>query len=123
MRTVVKLFQPRFAPMVEAGTKRQTVRMRPKRERDMPEVGDKFSGREWIGKPYVSKQRVLCDGTVTEVEPILIEEDYITVNTNSEPCESFAIADGFTDFHDMIEWFKSTHSLPFEGILIKWKPL
>jgi hypothetical protein len=123
MRTVVKLFQPRFAPMVEAGTKRQTVRMRPKRERDMPEPGDKFSGREWTGKPYVSKQRVLREGIITEVEPITIEEDYITVNTNSEPCESFAKADGFTDFHDMIEWFKSTHSLPFEGILIKWKPL
>jgi hypothetical protein len=121
MKQIVKMFQPRFAALVKAGKKTQTVRKVPKTR--MPEVGDELCAAEWSGKPYRSKQRVLMHGIITEVEPITIEEDYITVNTNSEPCESFAKADGFTDFHDMIEWFKSTHSLPFEGILIKWKPL
>lgn len=120
MKTVIKLFQPRFAPLVEAGTKRQTIRKAPKRERDMPMVGDAISCREWSGKPYTSKQRVLCEGIITEVEPVVVEEDYLTLNTNSEPCESFAIADGFAGWQDMIEWFKQTHALPFTGIMIKW---
>ena len=123
MKTVVKMFQPRFAPLVKSAIKRQTVRRIPKRKRDMPEVGDRFSGREWIGKPYVTKQRPLIEGTITDVQPITIEADYITVNTNSEPCESFAIADGFESFQDMINWFAVNHRLPFEGILIKWDPI
>lgn len=120
MKTVVKLFQPRFAPLVKSGKKKQTVRRIPKRDRDMPEVGDRFSGREWTGRAYVTKQNVLYESTVTRVEPITIESDYITVNTNSEPCESFAVADGFKDFMDMIEWFQENHGLPFSGILIQW---
>lgn len=122
MKTVVKMFQPRFAPLVKSAIKRQTVRRLPKRERDMPEVGDRISAREWMGDPYRSKQRPLIEGVITEVEPISIEYDYITVNTNSEPCESFAIADGFENFQEMVEWFRTNHKLPFDGILIKWEP-
>lgn len=34
--------------------------------------------------------------------------------------DEFAKADGFTDWNDLIEWFSSTHELPFKGALIKW---
>lgn len=42
----VRMFKPQFAPMVENGTKLQTVRPRPKR---MPKEGDAISLRCWTG--------------------------------------------------------------------------
>lgn len=64
---IIKLFQPRFAPMVKDGTKLNTIRPLPKRERDMPQVGWDISLREWSGKPYRSKQRVLKESVIEGV--------------------------------------------------------
>ena len=40
----VRMFKPQFAPLVKAGTKRQTIRPVPKR---LPQPGDLESWREW----------------------------------------------------------------------------
>jgi len=125
MKTVVKMFQKRFANLVKLRIKRQTVRRVPKRARDMPEVGDVFSGREWTGAPYRSKQAPLCEGTITAVDTIRIEERCIIMDGAADPIggvDSFAMADGFKDFEDLVQWFKENHKLPFTGILIKWDP-
>jgi hypothetical protein len=50
----VLMFQPRFAPLVEAGTKTQTIR--PVRRRPIV-VGDELSLRAWTGLPYRSPQQ------------------------------------------------------------------
>jgi hypothetical protein len=113
----VRMFKPQFAPMVEAGTKLQTVRPTPKR---MPKVGDKISLRCWTDKPYRSKQRVLIESTITEVSIVDITEDGIAVNSYAEPCDDFARADGFRNFFELRDWFRATHGLPFEGIVIHW---
>lgn len=118
MSNHVRMFKPQFAPLVESGTKRQTIRPTPKR---MPKPGDTISLREWTGLPYRSKQRVLRESVITKVGHVEITETGVILNSYAEPCDDFAVADGFKDFHDMRQWFQETHSLPFEGILIQWQ--
>lgn len=121
------MFKPRFAAMVERGEKLQTVRPVPKR---MPKPGDKISLRAWTEKPYRSKHRVLRDAVITSVYRITIEDPMRTRETwglkkdgicmSLEACKEFAKADGFTTMHEMLQWFHTTHGLPFEGIAIHW---
>jgi hypothetical protein len=35
--------------------------------------------------------------------------------------DKIAVADGFKDWREMVQWFSKTHGLPFEGELITWK--
>lgn len=112
---IVRLFQPRFAPLVESGAKRQTIRPTPNR---MPKVGDAISLREWCGKPYRSRQRLLRASVITRVEPFDLDAMRLDEPTKRD---AFARADGFADWPDMLAWFVQTHGLPFRGILIAWK--
>lgn len=129
LRTVtmrVRNFQPRFAPLVKSGKKRQTMRLTPKRPCDMPKAGDVESWREWTGKPYRSKQNELIKVILLSVEKIWFTGDNILVGDQiiewrPEEMEEFAQADGFKDLKDMNDWFEKNHGLPFEGILIKAK--
>lgn len=120
---MVRMFKPQFASLVESGAKRQTVRPCPKR---LPKVGQPISLREWTGKPYRSKQRVLKEAVITQVEPIAIDSKGIYLDGTSDSVamvdnrDEFAKADGFGDFYSMLRWFEDTHGLPFTGILIKW---
>ncbi len=118
----VLMFMERFAPKVQAGTKRQTIR--PSGGRTY-HVGQRLSLRKWSGKAYRSPQVVLAevfctgwcrltitvDGIITPRGPIVGKELY-----------DFARADGFDSWDDMRDWFTATHSLPFFGQLIEWKP-
>jgi hypothetical protein len=128
----VRTFKPQFAPLVESGVKRQTIRPTPKR---IPKVGDHESWREWTGKPYRSPQRELARVELTGVESFKLEETpyEILVSLPDRPLKgglipidewnSFAKADGFNSMSDMVFWFESTHGLPFTGILILAKDL
>lgn len=118
---IVRMFKPKFAPKVESGEKKQTVRPRPKR---MPKIGQDISLREWTGKPYRSKQRELARSTVTAVASITIHENAIeidgTLQTFKED-EAFAKADGFGSAREFFQWFRSNHELPLDGIVTCWK--
>ncbi len=121
----VRMFKPQFAPLVEDGTKCQTVRPTPKR---MPKAGDKISLRMWTGKPYRSKQRVLRESEISAVEKISLcdmgRELLVYVNGHElhpEEINAFAIADGFKGGIEMFNWFDATHGLPFDGVVIKWQ--
>lgn len=119
----VTMFSKRFAPLVEVGTKRQTIRPRPKRPQDMPKVGEMRSLREWTGKPYRSKQRELRQVKVTAVFPIELR-DRTLMHLNGfglKPTDDWAQADGFKDWQDMHDWFHREHGLPFSGILFSWE--
>ena len=118
MNRFVRMFKPQFADLVATGKKCQTVRPYPKR---MPQPGDAISLRAWTDKPYRSKQRILCESTITEVGIVTIDDYSITVKGFAEPVEDFAKDDGFESFEEMVKWFSETHGLPFEGIVIKWK--
>lgn len=118
----VRMFKPQFAPLVEAGTKLQTVRPTPNR---MPQAGDRISLRAWTGKPYRSKQRVLMEAVIRNVEPIRITRAGIYIGNSPlalglDMEQRFARADGFRSWVEMREWFETTHTLPFEGIIIYW---
>lgn len=118
---MVRMFKPQFAPLVESGEKRQTVRPTPKR---MPKVGEALSLRTWTGLPYRSKQRVLRETVVAEVREILVDEHGVTLYDGEAGYApnhyTFAQADGFPTWADMRDWFQQQHGLPFRGVLIKW---
>lgn len=120
----VRIFQPRFAELVERGKKTQTVRCTPKR---MPKPGDSISLRAWLDKPYRSKQRVLAEGIITEVATVWLGWNALIVGgrvlTQAE-WAAFAKADGFADSVEMHGWFLKTHGIPVDGwrgILIRWQ--
>lgn len=121
MSTHVRMFKPQFAALVEAGTKRQTIRPVPKR---MPVRFDKIDCRAWVGKPYRSKQRKLRLATINEVWPVTIDRTFFWLGDMilaTESADQMAVMDGFKDFAEMAAWFRETHGLPFKGILITWK--
>ena len=118
--TFVRMFQPRFARLVEIGKKRQTVRKTPKR---MPKKGDTVSLREWTGKPYRSKQRKLMEATLINVHTVEIGDYEMTIDgkwMSAEKRDRFARADGFDDWKELQCWFEETHGLPFNGICLFW---
>jgi hypothetical protein len=122
-RSFVRLFKPRFAALVEAGTKTQTVRPTPKR---MPKPGDIISLRTWTGKPYRSKQRTLRESVITRVALMRIDaKRYIWTQVNPLKWQTedstFARLDGFADEAEMCDWFAHEHGLPFAGVLICWQ--
>jgi hypothetical protein len=139
-RTCVKTFMPCMAPLVEDGSKQQTVRRWPKRVQDIPRVKDLFSGREWTGKPYASKQRILREGIIKEVLRITIRPSHILLfkiihrkagGLRFQQAEMmadntkqwlFAQKDGFKTLEDFHAWFLKKGALEFHGILIKWTP-
>jgi hypothetical protein len=123
-RRHVRLFQPRFASLVESGAKTTTIRPTPKRP---IRVGDVLDLRTWTGQPYRSKQRKLREAVCTAVRSI--EMDCIGgltwlshVSNYVEAAEKVARREGFADRRDMIRWFKETHGFPFKGVLIEWQP-
>lgn len=115
----VLMFQPRFALLVQAGTKRQTIR--PVRKRPI-QPGDSLSLRRWSGLPYRSPQVILTEATCLQVHDIVIDSGISIDGTNltAEELERLAIADGFADWPDMRAWFAATHSLPFVGRMMTW---
>jgi hypothetical protein len=120
MSRIVRTFQPRFARLVESGTKRQTIRKTPKR---MPKVGDIFVAREWTGAPYRSKQRKLLEAPIREVSEVEIFTKRVKVNGRLilvSSHQEFAEADGFSSIYEMRDWLRENHSLPFKGIIIKF---
>lgn len=114
-------FRPRFAPKVEQLEKRQTIRG-PRTRHARP------------GEPvqlYVDQRTRDCrklvspDPICVSVEPVTIGPSYVEVFWSRLPedqLDQFAVADGFANAADMFDWFSKTHSLPFTGVLIKWKP-
>jgi hypothetical protein len=127
-RRFVRMFKPRFAALVQAGKKFQTVRPVPKRAQDMPRPGDLFDARVWLGRPRCSKTSKL----LAEPAPICFVRS-ITIHATGQleidgrylstvEMEAFARADGFADLAEMLAWFQAEHDLPFTGIVIDWLP-
>jgi hypothetical protein len=129
-RHFVRTFQPRFAALVESGVKRQTIRPQPKR---IPRPGDTISLRAWKGRPYRSKQRILREATISNLEGITIHADGVEISPGTlrvfwmgeagrrrPHLDAFARKDGFADWPDMKAWFLANHTLPFTGCLITW---
>lgn len=109
------MFQERFAPLVGAGRKLQTIRKVARCRK-----GDLLSLRCWSGKPYRSRQRILAEATCSAVVPVEIHQCDCTVDGKSYPPQHLALEDGFASWKEMRDWFEKTHGLPFRGELIQW---
>lgn len=122
-------FQSRFAPLVESGQKRQTIRAYRKDGRD-PKVGDRLYLWTGLRQPGARK---LGEAIVTNVRAVELNRhgalclDRMPIYPNR--FNAIAQADGFNGTNDvapmaeMIEWFENAHGLPFSGLLIEWGDL
>ena len=93
----------------------------------MPKQGDSISLREWTGKPYRSKQRIIREATVTRTRRVEIwpMAEVIALDGQKlgyDETLNFAQADGFVDHWDLFQWFTEEHGPDkFEGIVIYWQ--
>ncbi|MFZ2809435.1 MAG: hypothetical protein WAZ60_23875 [Desulfosalsimonadaceae bacterium] len=117
-------FKKRFAPMVESGTKRQTIRAK-RKDGHNPHPGQTL----YLYTGLRTKScRKLGTAPCKSVEEITVDCYGINVSgiwlTWMER-ESMAKADGFENFQEMREFFSREHHVDlvkdgFSGLLIKW---
>lgn len=123
-------FQKQFAPAVESGAKRQTIRAFRKDKRD-PKVGQTL----YLYTGLRTKScRKLGEAKCTSAEPFAIVwglHRWVGMKTVGrclrrfvgDSADQLAQDDGFEDFTAMRDWFDKTHGLPFRGLLIRWGEL
>lgn len=119
-------FMERFAPLVESGAKRQTIR----KVRKQPiAVGDRL----YLYTGMRTKDcRKLGEGLCIGVAPVKMEINDLN-NTpliwigdcplNIPKSHALAHADGFETAAELFLMFYKLYGLPFEGMLIQWVPL
>ena len=133
---MIKTFKPEFEAKILSGAKTQTIRPWPKGfVKRFPKIGDTLSLRIWTGRPYHSKQRVIFDAPIANVQPFHIcSEGFFYVGDHVElftmlnklQSEQLAMADGFdatdqtTATEHMLSFFKKHYHPPFKGLLIEW---
>lgn len=118
-------FQKRFVTLIRSGEKCQTIRAVRKDGRPPCRHGDRlklYTGMRTKGCRLVKTVEVI------DCEKITIRHDgaYLAdavYGPDGESPDFFARLDGFTDWTEMRDWFAQAHGLPFEGWLIRWKPI
>jgi hypothetical protein len=121
----VLMFKDQFAELVSDGLKKQTIR--PLRKRPI-KPGQPLSLRKWSGAAYRSPQVTLHDSICTKVSTIFMDESFHEFTfvvdgerLNQEQYAKLARADGFHCTTDMLNWFRASHGLPFDGVMIHWE--
>lgn len=116
-------FKKAFVPKVESGEKTQTIRGTRKRH---ARPGERM--QTYTGMRSKECRKLISDPLCKSVTPITIEscQGWHRVRVNGlhltdRQIKALAIADGFETVEEFIEFFKSNHGLPFEGVLIKWE--
>jgi hypothetical protein len=72
------------------------------------------------------RHKFLGHATCTEVIRVQIHRDFGWISLNDGPilptwgATALARCDGFSTAGEMIEWFRTVHGLPFEGVVIRW---
>lgn len=120
-------FKKQFAPAVERGDKRQTIR-KWARGACPGATAYLYTGQR------TASCRKLGEGTITDVIPIEIGrhacgEPYAYMRDHGKhtsivhsDLDALARDDGFQNGDEMVEWFASQYGLPFFGHLFKWVP-
>jgi hypothetical protein len=124
----VTMFQKRFAEKIFDGTKCTTIRAT-----NHFTVGEIRSFRYWSAAPYRSKQVEFCKARILEVKNCHITETCAFAYPAYGPCyghmhdqdyscvccrQKVAHEDGFADWGELTDWFKTTHGLPFSGFQV-----
>ncbi|WP_425072561.1 hypothetical protein [Sagittula sp. S175] len=123
-------FQERFAPDVESGIKRQSMRKPRADGKPHCKVGDTL--KLYTGM-RTQQCRLLGEARVTRIATVKIDQTGMKLDGERlfaclhsrdqlDPTDNeFAEADGFESFADMRDWIEETHGpLPFEGVVIYW---
>lgn len=115
-------FQKQFAPAVESGQKRQTIRALGKRRHARSgEHVQLYTGMRTRACRKLLTPDPVCTGNH---ELVLEGEEKLQAYVDGFyvfDMDGFARADGFKDAQEMRDWFKHTHGLPFKGVLIQWE--
>jgi hypothetical protein len=111
-------FKKQFAPLVQSGKKRQTIRA----TRKVPIwIGDTlYLYTEMRTKNCRRLRAVMC----RDVRNIVIYKNRKTkisgVTLTLQQMNLLAMDDGFSHFKSMGDFFEQTHGLPFRGQIIRW---
>ena len=116
-------FKKQFAPHVESGRKRQTIRAYRKDGRD-PKPGQRL----YLYTGMRTKEcRKLKEAECKATAPIELGTgqlgDGIILNgreLDGVDRARVSRADGFACASEMLKWFKRVHGLPFKGLWIQW---
>ena len=115
-------FQKQFAALVASGQKRQTIRATGKRRHAQP--GDALQLYTGM-RTKACRKLVSPDPVCREVLPITMREcnGIVLIHIDGklvDDAEVLAVADGFRTLGEFLQFFRKTHGLPFQGVLIKW---
>ncbi|MCZ4281675.1 hypothetical protein O4H49_12870 [Kiloniella laminariae] len=124
-------FQKRFATQITSGTKLSTIRAERKDKRSPAAVGDEVTLYTGMRTKNCNK---LAKARISAVRTFMITNrrnndgfdftGYLDGMPLSETSlHQLAIADGFENAQEMIEFFDKTYSIPFAGWHISWEGL
>lgn len=104
-------FKKRFAPLVESGVKRQTLRFPRKRP---TVVGDTL--HLYTGMRTKQCRRLLPPTPCTAVTQVLVLPDAVVIGdtkhlATSQEAHQFAQADGFGDYPQLVKFLQETYPL------------
>ena len=108
-----------FRDKIESGTKRQTIRAIRK---NPIKSGDRLL-MYWKQRSPKNCEK-LGDAICTKVSDVIVMSNGVNFRkkfliSNLELNE-FAIADGFDNWDQMLQFFDKNYGLPFTGVLIEW---
>lgn len=120
-------FKARFAPPIQAGTKRQTIRADRKRHARPGEEVQLYTGMR------TRSCRLVGRATCTAVRRVRIEIGEVSLvqvdGVHIYDLDAFARSDGFEGWADMVAFWRSEHPtsdadrLSFSGVMIEWAEL
>jgi hypothetical protein len=114
-------FKKRFAPAVEAYTKRQTIRACRKDGRD-PKQGDTLHLYTGL---RTKRCRKLAETECVATLPVTIHRDKLEISgieIVGEARDRFARDDGFVSFYELADYFENEmkRAMPWSGIVVYW---
>ena len=136
-------FKTQFAPLVESGAKRRTIRAFRKDGRD-PKQGEPlyfYTGlRTKYARPITISSNVdvvlmgvnasgvmgyMCQrarhvNIFNDSARFVIHQGGRNLFDDVLNLDRFAQLDGFANWGEMRDWFSETHGLPFNGLLTEW---
>ena len=111
-----------FKDTILSGAKRQTiraVRKNPIKEGETLYIWwkQRSQNREKLGEATCTSIKHVFINNGVEIKKA--GNDFAAFLSGKQ-LEEFAIADGFNNWQELVEFFETTHGLPFTGVLIEW---
>ena len=118
-----------FKDKILDGSKTQTIRKIRKRPIKLGDTLQLYWQQRTPNRELLLESKCIAISTVEIHDDCFIIDDDIPTKGSARFCaysrmmRDFAIADGFNDWEEMLNWLEKTHGLPFSGVLIKWEAI